>query len=215
MLDRPANARGTKGLMIPGSSTLPRKSALRQNRHMRTTPPIGGLLGAIVLLVACGGTTTPIASPSAPASPAPPAVACTSGGPASATWLSAASRTSTRPPIVSAAVSGDTLTLTFDQGTPEYAVTPQSSAHFTATTGQGGPVDLSGSAGVLIVLRGFRGDMANYTGQRDFTAHGSTLVEVREIGEFEGVIGWAAGLSNPGCASVTAGANTLSFRFGP
>ena len=186
---------------------------MKRFRLRRPTP----LALCLVFFVgaACGADSTATASPASHVSPSPSPsqVACTSGGPASATWLSAASRTSTTPPIVSAAVSGDTLTLTFDQGTPEYAVTPQSSAHFTATTGQGAPVDLSGSAGVLIVLRGFRGDMSNYAGQRAFTTHGSTLAEVREIGDFEGVIGWAAGLNGPGCASVTAGASSLTLQF--
>ena len=121
----------------------------------------------------------------------------------------------TTPPIVSAAVSGDTLTLTFDQGTPAFEVTPQSSAHFTETGGRGGPVDLTGSAGVLVILRGFRGDMQNYTGTMDFKPASPLLAEVREIGDYEGVIGWAAGLSAPGCANVTAGSSTLTFRFIP
>jgi hypothetical protein len=55
--------------------------------------------------------------------------------------------------------------------------------------------------------------MSNYTGQKDFQTHGSALVEVREIGDFEGVIGWAAGLSSPGCASVTSSGSTLTFNF--
>ncbi len=117
------------------------------------------------------------------------------------------------PPIVSASVSGDTLTLTFDQGTPAFAVTPQSTAHFTETGGRGGPVDLAGSAGVLIVLSGFRGDMQNYTGTMDLKPASPMLAEVREIGDYEGMIGWAAGLSAPGCANVTVGSSTLTFHF--
>ncbi len=117
------------------------------------------------------------------------------------------------PPIVSATVSGDTLTLTFDQGTPAFEVTPQTTAHFTETNGRGGPVDLVGLAGVLIILRGFRGDMQNYTGSMDFKPGSPMLAEVREIGDYEGVIGWAAGLSAPGCANVTAGSSTLHFQF--
>jgi len=112
------------------------------------------------------------------------------------------------PPIVSATVSGDTLTLTFDQGTPAFAVTPQATAHFTETSGRGGPVDLAGSAG-------FRGDMQNYTGSMDFTPGSAMLAEVREIGDYEGVIGWAAGLNAPGCANVTAGGSTLASKFIP
>lgn len=178
------------------------------------------VLGAGVLLVAllsaCGSTSSSVSSPSPTStqtSPSPTSLACTPNGQASANWPSAPSRTSTAPPIVSAAVSDDTLTLTFDQGTPQFAVTPQTSAHFTETNGRGGPVDLSGSAGVLIILRGFRGDMQNYTGPKDFTAGGSLLKEAREIGDYEGVVGWAAGLGAPGCANVTSGASTLTFRF--
>jgi hypothetical protein len=114
---------------------------------------------------------------------------------------------------MSATVSGDSLTLTFVQGTPQFEVTPQSSAHFTETNGRGGPVDLAGSAGVLIILRGFRGDMQNYTGQMDLTASSPMVREVRMIGDYEGVIGWAVGLSKPGCAGVTPGSSTLTFQF--
>ncbi len=74
-------------------------------------------------------------------------------------------------------------------------------------------MDLTGSAGALVILRGFRGDIKNYTGPLDLTAGGTVLLEVREIGDFEGVIGWAAGLSKPGCANVTSAATSLTFRF--
>jgi hypothetical protein len=170
-------------------------------------------MASLPLVVACG-TTSPTGETSpAVSAPAPAALSCASAGPASQSWQSPDQRTGTTPPIVSARVAGDTLTLTFDQGTPAFEVTTQPSAHFIATDGRGGPVDLSGSAGVLIVLRGFRGDMQNYTGAKDFPANGQMLVEVREIGDFEGVIGWAAGLSRPGCAHVEAGTSTLTFPF--
>jgi hypothetical protein len=168
----------------------------------------------LALVQACGGST-PSAQATPTPSPAPTPLTCTAGGPASASWPTPDTRTSTTPPIVSASVSGDTLTLTFDQGTPLFEVTPQPSAHFTATTGQGAPVDLAGSAGVLIILRGFRGDMQNYTGPTSITSQGPLLLEARAIGEFEGVVGWGAGLSKPGCANVAASASTLTFRFIP
>lgn len=121
----------------------------------------------------------------------------------------------TTPPIESATVSGDTLTLTFVQGTPTFEVTQQPTAQFTATDGRGGTVVLAGSSGVRIILRGFRGDMQNYTGAKDFIATGKTLAEVREIGDYEGVVGWAAGLGQAGCANVAVGSSTLTFRFFP
>ena len=74
-------------------------------------------------------------------------------------------------------------------------------------------MDLAGAAGVLVVLRGFRGDVQNYTGPSDVKADGTLLREVRMIGDYEGVIGWAAGLASTGCGNVTAGASTLAFHF--
>jgi hypothetical protein len=121
--------------------------------------------------------------------------------------------TGTTPPIASVVVSGDTLTLTFVQGTPAFEVTTQPIAQFTATDGRGETVVLSGSSGVRIILRGFRGDMQNYSGAKDFTGNGKILTEVREIGDYEGVIGWAAGLGQAGCANVAVGSSTLTFTF--
>lgn len=167
---------------------------------------------ATPVLAACGGT-----SPGAQASPSPApsasALACTTGGPASASWTPPDQVTSTAPPIVSAVVSGDTLTLTFAKGTPTFELTAQPNTQFTAVSGRGETVVLSGAAGVRIILRGFRGDMQNYSGAKAFMTNGKTLVEVREIGDYEGVVGWAAGLGKPGCANVAAGASTLTFTF--
>jgi hypothetical protein len=172
------------------------------------------MAAAVPVLAGCGASSPPAAqsTPSAHASPTPSPLTCTASGPASASWPAADTAPSTAP-IVSAVVSGDTLTLTFVQGTPAFEVTPQATAHFTETNGRGDKVDLSGSAGALIILRGFRGDIQNYTGPLDLTPGGTLLLEVREIGDYEGVIGWAAGLSKSGCADVTAGTSTLTFRF--
>ena len=105
--------------------------------------------------------------------------------------------------------------LTFDSGTPDFELTPQTSSHFYADSGLGQPIDLAGSAGVRIVLRGFRGDMDNYVGPVAFSSQGPLLVQVKSLGGWEGQASWAAGLSRPGCASVTATDSTLTFRFIP
>jgi hypothetical protein len=104
------------------------------------------------------------------------------------------------------------LTFTFQQGTPAFDVKLQASAHFLRDP-SGQPVDLAGSAGATIVLRGFRGGMQNYTGPVSIMSGGPRLLQVYEIGDFEGVVTWAVGLSSPSCASVTAGASTLTFHF--
>lgn len=47
------------------------------------------------------------------------------------------------------------------------------------------------------------------------TSSGPLLLQVMQIGDFEGVVTWAAGLSRSSCASVTASGSTLTFRFIP
>jgi hypothetical protein len=119
------------------------------------------------------------------------------------------------PTIVSAAVSGDTLTLTFSNGTPAFQVTTQPSARFLEDP-SGRPITLAGSAGVRIVLRGFRGDTSNLTGvPKSLTSKGPLLRQVAPIGDFEGVVGFGAGLSSPGCANVTSNQSSLVFHFIP
>jgi hypothetical protein len=113
---------------------------------------------------------------------------------------------------VSAVAAGDTLTLTFDQGTPVFEVKTQAGTHFTQDP-SGKPVDLAGSAGATIVLRGFRGDMSNYTGPVSIISSGPRLLQVNQIGDFEGVVTWAVGLSGAGCANVTAAGSNLTFHF--
>ena len=149
-----------------------------------------------------------------PASPTTSPQACTSSGPASPSWVLPWSRAVGASPIVSAVAAGDTFTLRFDQGTPEFETRTQGSSRFSRDP-SGRPVTLAGSSGVLMVLRGFRGDAPNYRGPEALTSQGSVLQEVRQIGDFEGVVSWAAGLSAPGCASVTATGSTLTIRFVP
>jgi hypothetical protein len=163
------------------------------------------------MLSGCGSTPAAQASPSPTPSPAP--LSCTHSGPASAAWPSADSRSSTAPPILSATLVGDTFTLKFDSGTPEFQVTPQSSAHFSLQSGKGGSIDLAGSAGVTIVLRGFRGDMRNYAGPVSMTSAGPLALQVYATGDYEGVVSWAAGVSGSACANVTSSGSTLTFRF--
>ena len=166
---------------------------------------------ALALLSACGSGTHTIAQTSSSTT----TLTCTSSGQASPTWTAPWARSGTTPAIVSAAVSGDTFKLTFDTGTPDFELTPQSSAHFNADSGLGQPIDLAGTAGVRIVLKGFRGDVNNYTGPDSYTSEGHLLLQVHSLGGWEGEASWAAGLSRAGCASVTAAGSTLTFNFIP
>lgn len=170
----------------------------------------------IATLVACGPTSSggsPSASPSssASASPSPSALACTQSGPASNAWPSPDKLPQT-PAITAVKVAGDVLTLTFAAGTPAFEVTPEPSARFTKDP-SGQPVTLAGSAGVRIVLRGFRGDLQNYAGAGSIASAGPLLLQVYELGDSEGVVTWGAGVSAPACAAVSASGSTLTFHF--
>ena len=137
---------------------------------------------------------------------------CTSSRPASSSWVPAPSRPATAS--ITAAAYGDTLTLRFDQGTPAFEIRTQTSPRFSRDP-SGQPVTMAGSAGVAVVLRGFRGDIRNYAGPESLSSDGSLLRQVQVIGESEGVITWAAGLSAPGCANVTTSGSTLTILFVP
>jgi hypothetical protein len=163
---------------------------------------------AVTLLCACGAATSTTTLPS----PSPPGNSCTSSGPESPTWALPQPASNPIPTIQSATVSGDTLKVTFVTGTPIFQVTPQSSAHFSQDP-SGKPVNLAGSAGARILLSGFRGFRPNYAGPTTLTSSGPLLLQVAELGDFEGYVSWGVGLSTPGCANVTTSGSTLTFHF--
>jgi hypothetical protein len=170
---------------------------------------------SLVLVSGCGTARTAPGSAANPAQPTTEAttLACTSAGKASPSWPAASTRSTSITPIATATAAHDTFELTFDSGTPDFEVIPQSNAHFFFDSGRGQAIDLPGSDGVRIVLRGFRGDMANYAGPDQIAADGPLLLQINTLGGSEGQVSWAAGLSRPGCTSVTATGSTLSFHF--
>ena len=203
----------------PGRSTDVRRPYRPAPTSSGTHVPIAALLAAITL-AACGGAggggqPSPSPSPAASPSPSPSPLACTPSGPASATWPAAPSIPESPAPTLSATLTGDVLTLTFAQGTPAFTVSPQPSSTFFVGDGQGKNVTVAGKAGAIIVLTGFRGDMADYAGPADQLSGGPELLEVQHVSQFEGVVHWAVGLAQPGCANVTSQGSTLTFRFVP
>jgi hypothetical protein len=160
---------------------------------------------ALLFLSACGGAGSTANQPSPGA--------CTDTGTASESWLLPEPAKSDQPPIVSAIAAGDTLTLTFTSGTPPFQVIAQPGSTKFAEDPSGKEVDLAGTDGASIVLSGFRGDQKNYTGEKKLTSSGPRLLEVSELGDSEGNVSWAVGLSGPSCAVVTSSGSTLSFQF--
>ena len=163
------------------------------------------------MLAACGTASGGSPSPSASSSASPSTLACTSSGSASATWPRADQAAAT-PAITALSVNGNVVTFTFAQGTPAFEVATQQNAQFTLDP-SGQSVTLKGAQGVRIVMRGFRGDIQNYTGSKSTISSGPLLLELHELGDSEGVVTWGAGVSSAACAAVTASGSTLTVDF--
>jgi hypothetical protein len=80
---------------------------------------------------------------------------------------------------------------------PAYTVSRQASAKFVKDP-SGLPVTMRGSAGLRIVFHGASG-AASYNGSRDQTPNLPVVQEVEQLGDFEAVLSWGAGLSRASC----------------
>jgi len=154
-------------------------------------------------VVACGNpTTTP---PSAAATPRLPPASSTapSAGAQSYTCADLSGGGSARASVVgvrTAAQDGyDRWVLEFDGPVPAYTIVRQDSASFTEDA-SGRAVTLDGAAGVLVRLQ----PAANSAqASRAVSPRANELRDVRLVGDFEGVVHWAAGLAAPACMYVT------------
>lgn len=80
---------------------------------------------------------------------------------------------------------------------PAYTVSRQASAKFIKDP-SGMPVTMRGSSGLRIVFHGASG-ANSYSGSRDITPNLPVIQEVEQLGDFEAVLSWGAGLSQASC----------------
>ena len=80
---------------------------------------------------------------------------------------------------------------------PAYTVSRQASPKFVKDP-SGLPVTMRGSSGLRIIFHGASG-ADTYTGPRDFTPNLPVVQEVEQLGDFEAVLSWGAGLSQASC----------------
>jgi hypothetical protein len=158
-------------------------------------------------LVGPGPTPTPSASPSPSSEPTPspsptplPQFICsadtlTNPNPA---HLPTAYISAVRPG--SHASDGyDRIVVDFSNGRPDAGVElkPQTGTKFV-TDPKGDTVTLKGTNGLEIVIKG--ADMhTSYSGAKDWVTGFATVAEVRQVGDFEGVVNLAVGINGPPC----------------
>lgn len=80
---------------------------------------------------------------------------------------------------------------------PAYTVSRQTSPTFVKDP-SGLPVTMRGSAGLRIVFHGASG-ATSYSGSRDLMPNLPVVQQVEQLGDFEAVLSWGAGLSQPSC----------------
>jgi hypothetical protein len=80
---------------------------------------------------------------------------------------------------------------------PAYTISRQASTKFIKDP-SGMEVTLRGSSGLRIVFHGASG-VDSYTKSRDLTPGLPVVQEVEQLGDFEAVLSWGAGLSRPSC----------------
>jgi hypothetical protein len=90
---------------------------------------------------------------------------------------------------------------------PAYTVSRQASAQFVKDP-SGMPVTMRGSAGLRIVFHGASG-ATSYTGSRDLTPNLPVVQEVEQLGDFEAVLSWGAGMSRASCLRTLELANPI------
>ncbi|MGH7762558.1 MAG: AMIN-like domain-containing (lipo)protein [Candidatus Dormibacteraceae bacterium] len=92
----------------------------------------------------------------------------------------------------------DRITIEFQNGSPASGdITPQSNATFTQGA-SGQQVSLSGTAGILVTMKG-ADEHTDYNGSVDFKTGYPVLLEARQVQDFEGTVQWGLGLSKPAC----------------
>lgn len=119
---------------------------------------------------------------------------------------------------VATQVGYDRVTIEFANGRPsDVVLSTQGSANFTKGPG-GQSVALKGQDGALVTIHGSDGH-TQYRGPADVKTGLSTVLEVRQVQDFEGTVQWAIGLSRVACYRVAFFDNpvklVMDFQAGP
>jgi hypothetical protein len=167
------------------------------NRHQAVVP------GVTTPSPSASPATSPAPSPTASPSASPVSSPVDSGPPFVCTSTSIAGQGAPPSAYIDAIRTGthagyDRLTIEFQNGQPATIdVTPQSGTTFTHDA-SGQQVTLAGKAGILVAINVADAHTA-YSGPTDFKTGYSAMVEVSQVGDYEGYVHYGIGLSHPAC----------------
>ena len=91
-------------------------------------------------------------------------------------------------------------------------IRPQRGTNFTLAP-SGEPVTLAGQNGLLVTVHGADLHTA-FSGSQDILTWGGSLVEIRVVQDFEGVVQFALGVNGPACYTAYSRVNTIPYGFG-
>jgi hypothetical protein len=182
---------------------------------------VGALLGLVLCLAGCGASATMSPSPPAPPSAATPSIAASQGAPESGrrstiegcpTMVQAGAVPSDRliDMAVESGLGVDRVTFTFGPPTGNSAAPTgelRPVAPPFAEGASGAPVTIAGDRFVSIIFRGMtvsdESGNAVYRGPMDLKPIAPAIQELRLLDNFEGHLGWVAGIRGPGCVRAT------------
>src|SRR5438093_4031238 len=113
--------------------------------------------------------------------------------------------------------AGDTsevVSIATSNGAPsgDVEVRPQQGTNFMLSP-SGEPVTLAGRNGLLVTVHG--ADLhTSFSGSRDILTWGGSLVEIRVVQDFEGVVQFALGVNGPACYTAYSRVDTIPYGFG-
>lgn len=108
--------------------------------------------------------------------------------------------------LLANASSGDMLVLQFDSAVPQYELTVNpTGVHFAGGGGKGGTFTLAGRHGMRLNIANTDWTLApgnQFPHGTDLTQSAPTLVEARQMGNYEGVVNIGLGLGRAVCPRV-------------
>lgn len=171
------------------------------------------LVAAALVAASCGGSDgAPTPTVSGSPSSSPPVATATPTTSARIECPDVRGGTSARARIsdlrIATAAGHDTLVIQFDAAVPQYSLTPNpDGTTFAGGGGKGGTFTLAGSYGLRLEVSNLNWTVApgnQYPHGTDLTQPAPALLEVRQIGDYEGIVNIAIGLTGQICPTVTS-----------